>query len=110
VALEKLQANDTELYDKVAAVGSFKNRLINGGFDFWQRGTLFTGNGTRYSADRWIFQVAGMVNPVMNMSPFGPNDQNRPDGQVNAAAFLAEATNLFLRSALKTYCSSRAGR
>ena len=30
------------------------NLLINGGFDFWQRGTSFTTPNAWYSADRWI--------------------------------------------------------
>lgn len=33
-------------------VSSFKNKLINPDFDFWQRGT--TGSGNAYLADRWI--------------------------------------------------------
>lgn len=30
----------------------FRNKIINGGMDFWQRGTLFTG-AAGYAADRW---------------------------------------------------------
>lgn len=41
-------------------VHGFKNRLINGNFDLWQRGTsLGSGTGTRYLADRWQSSSVG---------------------------------------------------
>lgn len=38
-------------------LAGFRNRIINGNFDFWQRGTSFTGNG--YGADRWVHGRVG---------------------------------------------------
>jgi hypothetical protein len=38
-------------------LAGFRNRIINGNFDFWQRGTSFTGN--EYGADRWVNSRAG---------------------------------------------------
>ena len=48
-------AIDTTVFNNAnAAVGAGKNKVINGDFNIWQRGTTFTGiaNDT-YSADRW---------------------------------------------------------
>lgn len=48
----------------VSPYSGFKNYVINGNFDVWQRGTSFTGltNGS-YSADRWVvYDSAGDIN------------------------------------------------
>ena len=37
-------------------LAGFRNAVINGNFDFWQRGTYFTGIG--YGADRFINSMA----------------------------------------------------
>jgi hypothetical protein len=43
-----------------AFTGTFKNKLINGNFDIWQRGTSLTsGTGGRYLADRFTNGSAG---------------------------------------------------
>ena len=44
------------MLDTTAQYYSFKNRIINGGMNFWQRGTSFTNVATTnnyYTADRW---------------------------------------------------------
>lgn len=62
----------------------FKNKLINGNFDFWQRGTTFsyrnpTTEPNRYNADRWKLinsggSTADRLNVSTNRTPLGLGD------------------------------------
>jgi hypothetical protein len=47
-------------------LAGFRNAIINGNFDFWQRGTSFTGN--EYGADRWVQSRAGTTHTATQQS------------------------------------------
>ena len=53
---------------------SHRNKIINGGFDIWQRGVSFT-NPVDYTADRWITRpsahVGGTVTVSRNITSIG---------------------------------------
>jgi hypothetical protein len=64
------------------------NYLINGGFDFWQRGTSFSADG--YTADRWYFDETG----VCNVYQYLPSDtEGLPAGFNYGIRALAATSN-----------------
>lgn len=90
--VDKLKINDTGVveadYFKTPAgvlspVGSFKNKIINGDFSIWQRGTSqATGVSGYGSADRWAFaNVGDGVRIVGQTAVYHAND----GGFVNSA-------------------------
>ena len=64
--------------DKITAINGgplagFRNRIINGNFDFWQRGTSFT--GAEYGADRWVHGRVGTTHTATRQGfPVGQTD------------------------------------
>lgn len=48
-----------------------KNKIINGNFGIWQRGTSFNNNGGTYTADRWVITGSGTV-PTVSQQTFTP--------------------------------------
>jgi len=72
----------------------FKNKIINGNFDFWQRGFDFTGYGTsqsqKYLADRW--QLTNTCAAVHYFAASGPAPTLAQSGAISNSVFLADCT------------------
>jgi hypothetical protein len=53
-----------------------RNVLINGAFDFWQRGTSFTLTSSAYHADRWLASRSGSSTITATREAFAANEIN----------------------------------
>lgn len=83
--ISALQAKDAS-QDLEIAKKDAVNKIINGGFDFWQRGTSFSPGGNVYGADRW----SGYSLTVTRQSVGNPQD-----GQVSLTE---QESGYFLRA------------
>lgn len=67
-------------------LGGYKNKICNGNFDVWQRGTSFTATG--YSSDRWHATVSGTVT-------HSREESDVPSGSVYAHKWTTGASNSY---------------
>ena len=58
---------------------SFRNRIINGDFDIWQRGTSNAVSGYFYVADRWLSYGYGGTNTTFSQQAFSVGQTDVPN-------------------------------
>lgn len=68
---------------------TFRNKIINGDFGIWQRGTSFTSTG--YTSDRWVIDYAG-----------GVGTTSRQTFTAGAAPVAGYESTFFLRKSMTT--------
>lgn len=71
------------LYGSGVSGGALKNRLINGGFRLWQRGTSHAvTNALKYTADRWVCRAdlenVGSGTATISRQAFAPGQTDVP--------------------------------
>ena len=78
-AWEKTEANFNELYGGALNVLAFKNLLINGNFDFWQRGqSMAPSTGLHHLADRWMNIALGTTSVAPSRQAFALGQSEVP--------------------------------
>jgi len=73
-----------------------KNAIINGAFDFWQRGTTFTSGSALYTADRWPISpnngtmTISRINSDLSGFRYGMRVQRPQGGTTTAQIYLGQ--------------------
>ena len=82
--------------------GGVVNKLINGNFCVWQRGTSFTSNG--YTADRWRLNKSGTGTTTVSQQDFTVGQTDVPD---NPKHFIRLAKSSGTSSGYNDYIAQR---
>ncbi|WP_353089211.1 hypothetical protein [Stenotrophomonas sepilia] len=75
ISFTKVNENFAAVDENLATIyaGQYrKNRLINGDFRVWNRGTTFSSAG--YCADRWYFSIGNVPGSKIERNMLGPSD------------------------------------
>ena len=79
--------------ENVAPFG-FKNRIINGNFDIWQRGTSFSNPNDTYTADRFlVVPGGGTTGDTVSQQTFTPGQTDVPGEPTYFLRFAIGATS-----------------
>ena len=79
--------------ENVAPFG-FKNRIINGNFDIWQRGTSFSNPNDTYTADRFlVVPGGGTTGDIVSQQTFTPGQTDVPGEPTYFLRFAVGATS-----------------
>ena len=79
--------------ENVAPFG-FKNRIINGNFDIWQRGTSFSNPNDTYTADRFlVVPGGGTTGDTVSQQTFTPGQTDVPGEPTYFLRFAVGATS-----------------
>lgn len=60
-------------------ISARKNFVINGNFDFWQRGTSFANGADTFNADKWLTHLDGSVTETVTQQVFTPGQTTVPN-------------------------------
>jgi hypothetical protein len=71
---------------------NFRNKIINGNFDIWQRGTSFT--AAAYSADRWLTTADSNSGWTLSQQAFAAGQTDVPNEPTYFMRFAISASNL----------------
>jgi hypothetical protein len=71
---------------------NFRNKIINGNFDIWQRGTSFT--AAAYTADRWFTTADSNSGWTLSQQAFAAGQTDVPNEPTYFMRFAISASNL----------------
>ena len=97
----KVQGENLPDYVATRSNYGFKNYIINGAFDVWQRGTSFTSNTNPFTADRFIFGRSGSAGATLSRQLSG-HSNFKYCARIQRDSADTSTLNIFFNTSLET--------